>query len=140
MVEQALVVGDDDHRPLRRPQPVDAVRHDPQRVDVETGIGLVEHTEFRFQEGHLQDFSALLLTAGKSDVERALQHVHADFQFARLFLDRLHEGRNGELGFLAGAPLRVHCRLEEFHGGDTGDLDRILERQEDAGGRPFVGA
>ncbi len=35
VVEQALVMGDDDHRPVRRPQPVDAVRHDAQRIDVE---------------------------------------------------------------------------------------------------------
>src|SRR5439155_27012992 len=75
-LEQALVVGDDDDRAVRRTQRVDAVRDDLQRVDIEAGIGLVEHAELRLQKLHLQDLGALLLAAGEADIERPLQHVH----------------------------------------------------------------
>ena len=75
VVEQALVVGDDEERALRRAQRVDAFGDDPQRVDVEAGIGFVEHGEARLQQRHLQDFHALLLAAGEADIDGALQHV-----------------------------------------------------------------
>ena len=35
--------------------------------------------------------------------------------------------------------LGVQRRLEERHGGDAGNLDRILEGEEDAGGGALVG-
>ena len=37
--------------------------HYPQRVDVQTGIGFIEDGKIRFQDGHLEDFVALLLAA-----------------------------------------------------------------------------
>src|SRR2546430_15233261 len=40
VVEQTLVVRDDEHRPLRATHRVDAVRHEPQGIDVESGPGL----------------------------------------------------------------------------------------------------
>ena len=42
VVEKPLVMGDDHHRPVRAPQRVHAVRHDPQGIDVEAGVGLVQ--------------------------------------------------------------------------------------------------
>jgi hypothetical protein len=45
VVEQALVVGDDEEGAVGRAQRVDAVGDDPQRVDVEAGIGLVEDAQ-----------------------------------------------------------------------------------------------
>ncbi len=53
---------------------VDAVRRRRGRVDVEAGIGLVEHAERRLEERHLQDLVALLLAAGEADVERTAEH------------------------------------------------------------------
>ena len=44
----------DQHDRARRiPHPVDPVGHDPERIDVETGIGLVQHRERRRE--HLVD-------------------------------------------------------------------------------------
>src|SRR3981081_1671691 len=63
IIEQTLVVRDDHEGALGRTQPVDAIGHDLERIDVEPGIGLVEHAEPRLQERHLQDFVALLLAA-----------------------------------------------------------------------------
>ena len=42
---------------------LDAVRNDAQGVDVEPGVGLVEHRDARLQHRHLQDLDALLLAA-----------------------------------------------------------------------------
>src|SRR5258705_2963899 len=74
VIEQALIVRDDDEAALRRPQPIDALGHDLQRVDVEPGIGLVEHAEPRLAQRHLQHLVALLLSAGESHIDRAAQH------------------------------------------------------------------
>src|SRR5437870_100183 len=68
VVEQPLIVRDDHHGAVRRAQGVDAVGDDPQGVDVEAGIGLVEHAQPRLQQRHLQDLVALLLAAGKAHV------------------------------------------------------------------------
>src|SRR5215831_18041837 len=68
VVEQALVVGDDHHGALRRAQAVDAVGDDAQRVDIEAGVGLIEHGKARLEQRHLQDLVALLLAAGKADI------------------------------------------------------------------------
>ena len=67
---------------LRRAQPVDAVGDDLQRVDVETGIGFVEHREPRLEQRHLQNLVALLFAAGKADIDRAAQHVLLDAELA----------------------------------------------------------
>jgi hypothetical protein len=50
VVEQALVVGDDDHRALRAAQRVDAVGDDAQGVDVEARVGLVEDRQLRLEQ------------------------------------------------------------------------------------------
>src|SRR5690606_23070467 len=54
VLEQALVVGDDEEGAVGRAQRVDAVGDDLQRVDVEAGIGLVEHAELRLEQLHLK--------------------------------------------------------------------------------------
>ncbi|QTK78264.1 hypothetical protein AT6N2_C0352 [Agrobacterium tumefaciens] len=139
VIEQALIVGDDDGGAIRRLQRVDAVSHDLQRVDVETAIGFVENAELRLQERHLQDFSALLLTSGETDVERTLQHLHVDLQIAGCFLDAADEIRRRQLGLAARLALLIHRNLEELHGGNTRNFDRILEGKENALGRALGG-
>ena len=49
-------------------------RNDFERIDVETGIRLVQNREPRLQQHHLQNFVALLFTARKSFVHRTLEH------------------------------------------------------------------
>ena len=65
LLEQPLVVSDGEDAELG---PVlahgaHAARDDTQRVDVETGIRLVEHGDERLQQRHLEDLVALLLAA-----------------------------------------------------------------------------
>src|SRR5690606_3539830 len=45
VVEQALVVGDHDDRAIRRTQSIHTFSNDPQGVDVEAGVRLVQHAE-----------------------------------------------------------------------------------------------
>src|SRR5262249_26848645 len=52
-IKQALIVRDDHHRALRRTKTVDALGNGLECVDVETGIGLVEHREPWLQNRHL---------------------------------------------------------------------------------------
>ena len=91
VVEDALVVRDQQDAELRaRPADlVDAGRDLAERVDVEAGVGLVEHRDVGFQQRHLQDLVALLLAAGEALVEVALLEavVHAE---ALRPLDELH--------------------------------------------------
>src|SRR5207302_878738 len=45
---------------------IDSVRHDPERVNVEAGIGFIQDRQLRFQHGHLQNLVALLFPAGEA--------------------------------------------------------------------------
>src|ERR1700722_1258604 len=108
MVEQALVMGDDDHRALRRAQPVDPVRDQLEGVDVEAGIGLVEHRELRLEQRPLQNLVALLLAAaGEADIARAAQHVLVDRELRRRLAHPLHEFWRRQLLFAARLALGI---------------------------------
>ena len=80
VIEQPLVVGDQQHAAIRGAQRVHAARDHLERVDVEAGVGLVEHRELRLEHQHLQDLVALLLAAGEPFVDAARQealvHLH----------------------------------------------------------------
>ena len=76
-------MGDDEKAALGRAQRIDAFGDDPQRIDVEAGIGFVENGEGGLEQRHLQNLHALLLAAGEADIERALQHVLLDPELVR---------------------------------------------------------
>jgi len=95
VVEDALVVRDHERTGVRSDELVDAVRHDPQGVDVEAGVGLVEHGDLRLQHRHLQDLDALLLAAREAVVQvsrrelpRHLQLLHRGEQVGTELGDR----------------------------------------------------
>ena len=50
---------------------VDALGDGAQRVDVQAGVGLVEHGDLGLEHRHLEDLAALLLAAGEAVVEVA---------------------------------------------------------------------
>src|SRR3984957_13548675 len=66
---------------------VDALADHPQRVDVQTGIGLVEDRDLGLQQPQLQDLVALLLTTGKSFVDTAFAEGLVDVQLVHRGLD-----------------------------------------------------
>ena len=53
VVQQALIMGDDQHAEFGSAQGVDAFGNDAQRVDVETRIGLIQNGDLRFEGCHL---------------------------------------------------------------------------------------
>ena len=120
-------------------QPVHALGHDPDGIDVQAGIGLVHDRDGRLEQRHLQDVHALLLAAREPDVEGPLHDVLADLEGGGGFVDLLHEGRCRQLLLAALLALRVQRRAKEGHGADAGNLDRILEGQEHAGGGALLG-
>ena len=82
-----------------------AVGNHLESIDVEAGIGLVEHAQPRLQQHHLQRLVALLLAAGKADIDLpAPQHVGVDAELAGDFADPLDEIRR-----LTAPPRRASC-------------------------------
>ena len=75
VVEDALVMRDEQDRVLGRALCFDAFGDDAQRIDVEPRVGLVQDRERGLQHEHLQHFEALFLTAGKTVVDVAAQHL-----------------------------------------------------------------
>src|SRR5262249_3923799 len=139
IIEQALIVRDHHDAAVGRAQPVDAVGDDFERIDVEPGVGLVEHAESGLEQRHLQDLVALLLAPGKADVDRAAQHFRIDREPRGDLADPLHELGRRELGLPALLALSVDRGAQERHGGDAGNLQRILERQKKPLGGALVG-
>ena len=139
VVEQALVVGDHHDRAVGRAQPVDALRDDAQRVDVEAAVGLVEDRQARLQHRHLEDFVALFLAAGEADIDRALQQIFADLEQLQLGAHGAQELAGVELGLAAMAAAGVERGAQEIGVVHAGDLDRVLEGEEHALARPLVG-
>ena len=123
---------------LRRAQPVDAVGDDLERVDVEAGIGLVEHRKPRLKQRHLQNLVALLLAAGEADIDRAAQHLLLDAELAGGLAHLLDEFRRREFRLAALLALRIERGAQESHGGDAGNFQRILEGEEQPGGGALV--
>src|SRR4030095_9438609 len=74
VVEEPLVVRDYKKRVISAPKLVYTIRDRPQRVDVQTGIRLVEYRADRIERGQLQYLVPLLLAAGEAGVDRALEH------------------------------------------------------------------
>src|SRR6476659_4573184 len=139
VVEQALVVRDDDEGAVGGAQPVDALGDHLEGIDVEAGIGLVEHAQPRLQQRHLQDLVALLLAAGKADIDAAAEHILVDAELARDLVHAFHELGHQQFGLAARLALRVERRAQEGHGGNAGNFERILEREKKSLGGALVG-
>ncbi len=139
VVEQTLVVRDQDDRVVLRGELVDAAGDDPQRVDVEAGIGLVEDREPRLEQRHLQDFVALLLAAREAFVDAAVEKIGAHLEQLHLLAHVVVELERVELVLAA---LRLHGvvgETQELAVGDAGNLDRVLKTEEYAGTRTLLG-
>src|SRR2546425_1927560 len=132
VVEQTLVVRDDEHRPLRASHRVDAVRHEPQGVDVESGVGLVEDAEFRLEDRHLEHLVLLFLAAREAFVQAALHERLVEAEELRLVLDEGYEVHRVDLVLAAVLPDRVQGGLQEVGVAHARDLDGILECHEHA--------
>src|SRR6266850_3264485 len=107
-----------------------------QRVDVEAGIGLVEHGQFRLEDGHLKNLVLLLFAAGKAFVDRAFEKILAEIEDLHFLLNERQKIDGVEFRQPLVLAHLVEGRFEEIGAIHAGDLDRILKGQED----PFPGA
>ena len=122
---------------------LDAVGDDLERVDVEAGVGLVEHRDPRLQHRHLQDLDALLLAAGEAVVEVARRELARDLEPVHRGEQLLAELRDRDRVVLAAVPRladRVDRGAQEARDGHARDRVRVLEREEEAALRALVGA
>ena len=118
-----------------------AARDDAQRVDVEAGVGLVEHRHPRLQHRHLEDLDALLLAAGEAVVEIARGELAADLQVVHLREELLAELRDRDRVVDAAVPRLadgVDRAAQEARHGHAGDRVRVLEGEEEAALRALV--
>ena len=139
VVEQPLVVRDDDDGPLglRRALTPSATAFKASMSRPESVSSRM--AELRIEHGHLEDLVALLLAAGEALVDRPLEQVLAHVEELHLLLDELEERRGVELRQAAVLADGVDGRPEEVGVADAGDLDGILEGEEDALAGPLLG-
>ena len=141
VVEDALVVRDHERAHLGADEAAHAVCDDPERVDVEPGVGLVEHRDPRREHRHLQDLDALLLAAGEAVVQVAAGHLLRDLELLHRRGQLLAELGNLDRVVLAAVPRLadgVDRGAKEAGDGHAGHGVRVLEREEEAALRALV--
>ncbi len=104
-----------------------------QSVDIEAGIGLIEDGQARFEHGHLENLVALLLAAGEAGVDGAIEQRLIHLHGGHFVANQIEEIHGVELRLAVSLAHGVERRLEEIHIADAGNLDRILEGEENAG-------
>ena len=128
---------------VRADKLLDALGDDLEGVDVEPGVGLVEHRDLRLQHRHLQDLDALLLAAGEPVVQVARGELAADLQMVHLREELLPKRGDRHRVVDAAVPRLadgVDRLAEEVRHGHAGNRVRVLEREEEPGLRALVGA
>ena len=128
--------------PCLRRDPVDPLGDDPDGVDVQAAVGLVEDGEGRPEHGELEDLGPLLLAAGEPLVEVAAGELLVHAQLVHLLAELLAEvaHRDQVLALLAVGVADVGHRVaEEVGHRHAGDRRRVLEGQEEPGLGPLVG-
>src|SRR4051794_37578963 len=137
-VEDALVVGDDQYAHPGAGELVDALGDDLQGVDVEAGVGLVEHGHRGLQHRQLEDLHPLLLAARETLVEIARGEVLRDVGEGHRLLGLLAEVLELHRLLARGLAVGVDDHPQVLGDGDSRDRDRILERHEEAHPRTLV--
>jgi hypothetical protein len=137
LVQHPLVVGDDQHAQLGSglPHRMDPPGHRAQGVDIEAGVGLVQHGQLGLEDGHLEDLVALPLAAREPVVQVALPEgrVHAQL------LHPLHHHQADLEDRQVHAPTGRQGLSQELDDRDPADGLGLLEGEEDPGLAPDVG-
>ena len=130
-VQDALVVGDDQHAHVGSPATVlTPLATMLQRVDVEAGVGLVEHGELGLLERELEDLHALLLAAGEALVEVARARTPSGPSVSSIAASTVLRNSFSEIGSLAARlAVRVHDHAQVLR-------DRHARDRRPGTGRP----
>ena len=106
-----------------------------QRIDVEAGIGLVEHGVFRLQDRELEHLEALLFATREAVVDVAAEKGRVHIERIELVEHELAELRRRQI-----ARFHRHPRAaDEVGDRDAWDRGGVLKREKEAGAGAFVG-
>ena len=122
-------VGDDEQGavgPL--PEQPHALADSPHRVHIQTGIRLVQNSQLRLQHQHLQNLRLFLLAAGEAHVQVPLGVALVHVQQRHGLLELLFKVPQPQ----TAAGLLLQRAADKGAEGHTGNLQRILEGQENA--------
>ena len=87
------IMRDEDHRGFSVAHRSDRLRHDPEGIDVESGIDLVKDDVVRLEQPDLQKLNLALLSSAEADIEVSGEHLLRD---GELFEQRLDEAPEDE--------------------------------------------
>merc|ERR1719247_2526368 len=132
VLEQPAVVRDDDDRIRRGAESVHGRTDLSERIDIQAAVDLVEDRELRLQHTELEDLVALPLPAAEAFVYIALQEARIHLQVVQLGSDITEEFQGIHLGLASRFALRVVRGAKEVEITNSWNLDRRLERKEDA--------
>src|SRR5215211_4408746 len=138
-MQDALVVGDDQHAEIGSRERVDALGDRSQRIDVQTRVGLVEDREAGLHHRQLEDLHALLLAAREAVVEVAARELPWDVDELHRLFRVAAEVLELDLVLAARLALGVDDHAQVLRDGDAGDRDRVLKRHEEAHPSALVG-
>ncbi len=130
-------MGDDQPAEVLAAHAVDTLGDDLQGVDVEAAVGFVHDDVVGFQHEHLEDLVAFLLATREAGVQVAFDDALVPFEGLEGALELAVE--LGEADLFAFGFAGLHGEAQEVGDGDAGDLDGVLEGQEDAEAGAFVG-
>ena len=78
-------------RIVRPAKLVHAFGNDAQSVDVQARVRLVENSQFRFKDSHLEDFILFLFAPGEPFVDRSLEEILSQLQHFHFLLNQPKE-------------------------------------------------
>ena len=134
VAQDALVVRDQERAHVGADERVHAGRDDPERVDVETGVGLVEDRDLRLEHRELEHLDPLALAPREPVVHVARRELARDLELLHRPHQLLPELGDRDRIVLAAVPAladRVDRAPQEAGDGDSGNRVRILEREEE---------
>src|SRR6476660_2953733 len=124
--QDSRVVRDQQGPDTGLPDLVYASAYDPQRVDVETGVRLVQDGDLGLEQRHLQNLVAFLLPAGEALVEAAVGKGLVDLETGHRVIDFADPG--AQLGGFSAH--RGRRGTQEVRDRDARHLDWILHREK----------
>ena len=113
----------------------DTFGEDAKRIDVEAESVSSRIRAARVEHGHLE-VRSFFLAARESLIDRAAQESLVHFDELELFVYEVEELERVDFFLAVRLPYFVVRRAQEVGDGNSGNLDRILEREKD----PVLGA
>ena len=132
IIEQTLIVGNNDCTCFRSFQLVHSFRNNTERINIQTGVCLVENAQTRFQHSHLKNLVPFLLTTGKAFIHRTVSQFIIQLHHRTSLTHQLQKLTGGQRRQTFIFTLLIHSSTHKVHHAHTRDFHRILETKEDS--------